>query len=399
MRLVLVAVMVIGATGIAEASPESDKLFRDGKDLLKAGKLAEACDSFARSQELLPKVGTLLNLGDCREKQGHTATAWAVFLEAKVLASQSRDKSDVLMPAKLAEATRRAAALQLKLAYVTLTIAPDRQVEGLVIKRNGTVVDPATWNTPVPLDPGDYVIEASAPKYQPWSITQPLSPRERVAVVVETLVAEPVVVAVVPPVVPDERIPPDTRIVPSAPADGIALRALPHKGPVPRFRPLGIGVALAACPNCNVGLVGSPEVEESDTLVGARILGGVPVPGGMVRGIGSLLYSKFLNDKTDEMGVIRRYAFGLSVDYVWTPRPQIAFAGGVGIGIDYLSANVEVFDMAAPSDTTRWTTLRASPIIVRLLKGHVELGLHLQLVSTPDTTVLLGVAAIDVFPL
>ena len=390
---------MIGAIGVAGASPESDKLFHEGKDLLKAGKLAEACDAFARSQELLPRVGTLLNLGDCREKQGQTATAWAVFLEAKVLASRSRDKSDALMPAKLAEATKRAAALQLELAYVTLTIAPDRRVEGLVIKRNGTVVDPATWNTPVPLDPGDYVIEASAPKHQPWSITQPLSPRERVAVVVEVLVAEPVVVAAVPLVVPlEQKTPPDTRIVPSAPADGITLPALPHKGPAPRFRPLGIGVALASCPNCNVGLVDSQEVEESDTLVGARILGGVAVPGGMVRGIGSLLYSKFLNDKTDASGVIRRYSFGLSVDYVWTPRPQIAFAGGVGIGIDYLSANDEVFDDGL-TETTRWTTLRASPIIVRLLNGHVELGLHLQLVSSDDNTAFLGVAAIDVFPL
>jgi len=369
----LVVLVVIAATRVAGASPESDKFFGDGKDLLKAGKLAEACDAFARSQKLEAKVGTLLNLADCRERQGQTATAWSLFLEAKSLATQTKDK-------RAAEATKRAATLELKLAYVTLTVAPDRQVEGLVIKRNGTVVEPAAWNKAVPLDPADYVIEASAPKHVPWSTTQSLSPRERVTVVVEALAAEPVAVAVVPVAPLDPKIPPDTRIVPG-PGDGIARPALPRKGPIPQLRPGGIGLALGA-------------TDESDTLVGARILGGVPVPGGMVRGIGSLLYTKFLNDPTDPENSTSVYAFGLSVDYVWTPLPQIAFAAGVGIGLDYLVATLD-----QGTDTSGWTTLRASPIIVRLLKGYLELGLHLQLVRTSDNTVFLGVAAIDVFPL
>ena len=372
MRLVVLAVMLIASTRVAGASPESDKFFRDGKDLLNAGKLAEACAAFARSQKLEPKVGTLLNLADCRERQGQTATAWSLFLEARSLATQIKDK-------RATEATRRAATLERNLAYVTLTVAPDRLASGLVIKRNGTVVDPAAWNKAVPLDPADYVIEASAPKYKSWSTTQPLGPRERVTVVVEALAAEPV--AVVPVVPLEPKTPPDTRIVPG-PGDGIARPAIPRKGPVPQLRPGGVGLALGA-------------TDESDTLVGARILGGVPVPGGMVRGIGSLLYAKFLNgDQDDPENFTRLYAFGLSVDYVWTPLPQIAFAGGVGIGIDYLVATLD-----QGTDTSGWTTLRASPIIVRLLKGHVELGLHLQLVRTSDNTVFLGVAAIDVFPL
>jgi len=36
---------------------------------------------------------------------------------------------------------------------------------------------------------------------------------------------------------------------------------------------------------------------------------------------------------------------------------------------------------------------------VRLLDGHVELGLHVQLVHTNDSLAVRGVAAVDVYPL
>ncbi|HMG55193.1 MAG TPA: hypothetical protein VK601_16970, partial [Kofleriaceae bacterium] len=66
----LAVIAALGAlaalAGSAVASPESDQLCRAGRDLLKAGKIAEACDSFAASQKLQSRVGTLLNLADCR---------------------------------------------------------------------------------------------------------------------------------------------------------------------------------------------------------------------------------------------------------------------------------------------------------------------------------------------
>ncbi|HEY0476609.1 MAG TPA: hypothetical protein VGD37_03745 [Kofleriaceae bacterium] len=361
-RLVVLAVLGVLA-GSAGASPESDKLFREGRELLKAGRVAEACDAFAGSQKLDAKVGTLLNLADCREKQGQTATAWSLFLEARQLAAAQHD-------ARAAEADRRASVIQAKLSYLTITVARARQVEGLVVKRNGLPVDRAQWNTPIALDPGDHVIEASAPGWKPWSTTRTLGARQKLDVVVEALVAEPP--APEPAAGPRPEI--ATRPEPARPTEALAQPVVPARPvlPTPPVRPLSVGFALGAS-------------GDQDTLVGGRVTGGTAVPQGAVRVIGSLLYSKIEGTQL--------YALGVSADYVWMPLPQVAFAAGLGLGTDHLNG------LLGPDGSNGWWTLRASPVIVRLLEGHVEAGLHLQYVRTSDRGVMLGLAAIDLFPL
>jgi hypothetical protein len=364
-RRYLVVLAVLGVlAGSAGASPESEKLFHEGRDLLKAGRVAEACDAFAGSQKLEAKLGTLLNLADCREKQGQTATAWSLFLEVKRLAAAEHDAR------RSAEAVRRASVIQAKLSYLTITVARERQVEGLVVKRNGLVVDRPQWNTPIALDPGDHVIEASAPGRKPWSTTRTLGARQKLDVVVEALAAEP------PPPEPaaGPRPEPVTRPEPARPAEALAQPVVPARPvlPMPPVRPLSVGFALGAS-------------GDQDTLVGGRVTGGTAVPQGAVRVIGSLLYTKI--DGT------QLYALGVSADYVWMPLPQVAFAAGLGLGTDHLNG------LLGPDGSNGWWTLRASPVIVRLLEGHVEAGLHLQYVRTSDRGIMLGLAAIDLFPL
>mgnify|MGYP001602110764 CR=1 FL=1 len=72
---------------------------------------------------------------------------------------------------------------------------------------------------------------------------------------------------------------------------------------------------------------------------------------------------------------------------MWTPLQQLAFAAGLGIGI-----GVDDIDQ-----TGTWT-LRASPVILRVLNGRLEVGLHVQIVGSGGDTVALGLAAFDVFP-
>src|SRR5258706_2634131 len=57
-------------------------LFDDGRKLMAAGKFGEACPKLAESQTLDPGVGTPVNLADCYEPGGQTASAWTAFLEA-----------------------------------------------------------------------------------------------------------------------------------------------------------------------------------------------------------------------------------------------------------------------------------------------------------------------------
>jgi hypothetical protein len=369
--------------GSAAASPESEKLFHDGRDLLKAGKIPEACEAFAASQRLEAKVGTLLNLADCREKQGRTATAASLFIEAKQLAAAQRDP-------RQAEAEKRATAIQGKLSYLTITVAPERQRDGLVIKRNGLTVDRAQWNTPVALDPGDYVVEVSAPKSTPWSTTRALGAKQKVEVVVEALPA----VAAVEPAAPGPGLAP-------APAPGAELApegrgerpdgpetqpggppAVATPGlPDPPMRPYGVGLVVGAS-------------SDQDALLGARVSGGVAVPHGALRAIGSLLYTSIDGEMQTPEFNTKLYALGISVDYVWMPLPQLAFGAGLGLGMDVAIRNHD-----RGNDTSGWGTLRLSPVILRVLDGRLEAGLHGQYVRTSDRGVFLGLAAIDLFPL
>src|SRR3954466_12769231 len=80
-----IAVMFVLWSSAALAQPagaQAEVLFRQGRDLLTAGKVAEACSAFEESEKLQPAVTTRLNLAGCREKLGELATAWGMFLDA-----------------------------------------------------------------------------------------------------------------------------------------------------------------------------------------------------------------------------------------------------------------------------------------------------------------------------
>lgn len=145
-------------------SAEAEALFRDGRSLIKAGKLAAGCDKLAASERLESSVGTLLNLGDCREKQGKLATAWAAFRKAEAMAKRS-GKDD----RRQAEAGRRAAQLEPRLSHLVIDVA--NRADGEVVRRDGEIVDEAEWNTPLPVDPGRYTITVEAPGREPWQTT------------------------------------------------------------------------------------------------------------------------------------------------------------------------------------------------------------------------------------
>ncbi|HMG23632.1 MAG TPA: hypothetical protein VK607_19995 [Kofleriaceae bacterium] len=163
---VAIAIVWVGAAGSqAHAqSAEAEALFRDGRGLIKSGKLAPGCDKLAASERLETSIGTLLNLGDCREKLGKLASAWAAFRKAEAMARRAGGDDK-----RQAEAVRRAALLEPRLANLVISV-PNR-VDGLIVRRDNEPVDEAVWNTPLPVDPGSYAIAAEAPGRSPWRTT------------------------------------------------------------------------------------------------------------------------------------------------------------------------------------------------------------------------------------
>jgi hypothetical protein len=162
------AFLFVGATTARAQAPPggtdkvaAEALFEDGRKLVAAGKYAEACPKFADSQRLDPSPGTLLNLANCYEKLGRSATAWATYKEAAG-AANAAGRADYV-----ATAQRRAESLAPKLARLTVTLA--QPLDGMNVTRDGAKVERAEWGVPIPIDAGQHAIEATAPGHKSWS--------------------------------------------------------------------------------------------------------------------------------------------------------------------------------------------------------------------------------------
>jgi serine/threonine-protein kinase len=159
--------MVWSSAALAQpAGAQAEVLFRQGRDLLAAGKVADACVAFEESQKLQPAVTTLLNLAGCREKLGQLATAWGLFLDA---VRATRSATDAAGQQLHGVAQTHADKLEPRVSKLTINVPQQSQVDGLEITRGRERVESALWNRALPIDGGTYTITARAPGANPWS--------------------------------------------------------------------------------------------------------------------------------------------------------------------------------------------------------------------------------------
>jgi hypothetical protein len=159
---VLLAALVTPAIASAGDKALAESLFQEGRRLIEKKQYEQACAKFAASEAQDPSPGTLLNLGKCHESLGKTATAWATYKEAEALARNlSRAEQEKV-------SADRAAGLEPKLSRLRLD-PPKTPIKDLVVERSGAAVSPDTFGIDAPVDPGTYVIKASAPGYEPWT--------------------------------------------------------------------------------------------------------------------------------------------------------------------------------------------------------------------------------------
>ncbi len=147
----------------------AESLFNAGKTAMDAGDYKSACRSFGASQKQDPSVGTLLNLGRCNELQGRLATAWGHYKEAARFAQLKGD------PDRADAARKLASELEPKLSKLTVSAAGS--VPGLTVSRTrkeGAETERVEMSggaigVPLDVDAGQYVVEATAPGFKPWS--------------------------------------------------------------------------------------------------------------------------------------------------------------------------------------------------------------------------------------
>jgi hypothetical protein len=135
----------------------AEALFESGRQLMRERRFAEACPKLEESQRLDPAPGTRLNLADCWEHAGRTASAQREFLEVARVADMNGEKE------RAAIARNRAKQLENKLTKLALLVPPGARLPGLQLFRNSTPVPEAEWGAAQAVDPGTFVIEARAP--------------------------------------------------------------------------------------------------------------------------------------------------------------------------------------------------------------------------------------------
>ena len=151
-----------------EAGPSAENvaaaktLFDDAQKAMDEKRYPDACAKFLASEQKVAKIGTLLNLGDCYEKNGQSASAWITYNEAISLGRKQR------RPEYEEFAKKKAQDLEGKLVQLTIVVPPAVRTEGLQITRDGTPVAEGEWGTGLPVDPGAHVLVVTATKKQRW---------------------------------------------------------------------------------------------------------------------------------------------------------------------------------------------------------------------------------------
>ena len=164
--LVALAVLLAPpAVGTAQAQSTEDKataaaLFDQARKYVLKGDFEKACPKLAESQRLDPAIGTQLNLAACYLQTGRTASAWIHFQEVAAKAGKAGDT------ARAEAAAGEAKKLEAKLTKISIDV--EDPVEGIEVRRGDAVVKKVLWGTPIPVDPDEYLITASAPGKKSW---------------------------------------------------------------------------------------------------------------------------------------------------------------------------------------------------------------------------------------
>lgn len=162
------SVCVVDARADDAGKPDNraraQQLFESALTDAEAGNFAGACPKFLASQEADPKTSTLLNLANCYEKNGQSASAWGAFREAQLLARKA-GRADWESTAKA-----RADAIEPKLVRLTITVPDESRVTNLVVVRDGSKLAVGEYGVAIPIDPGVHVVTASADGRESFAI-------------------------------------------------------------------------------------------------------------------------------------------------------------------------------------------------------------------------------------
>lgn len=151
-----------GRDGDAQSA---DRLFQEGRALMKKGQYTEACAKLEASYAVDAATGTLINLARCYEHLDKLASAWRHY---RTVADQAAARGQTK---RAAFARTRVEALEPKLARLLIRVPESSQITGLTVTRDDAVVGADDYGAVRYVDPGDYRIVAEAPGHLAFSRT------------------------------------------------------------------------------------------------------------------------------------------------------------------------------------------------------------------------------------
>jgi hypothetical protein len=154
------AVLLVGAPRPASAdTAAAEAAFREGRRLAREGRFAEACPLFEASHRAAPALGALLNLAICHEEIGRTASAYAGYRAAQEMARVRVDPREAVARGLADRLAPRLTRLRVELAGA--------MAHGLIVRRGPSDITDAL-GVAAAVDPGEHVLEASAPGHVTW---------------------------------------------------------------------------------------------------------------------------------------------------------------------------------------------------------------------------------------
>jgi tetratricopeptide (TPR) repeat protein len=157
------SLLLLAATARADDRAIAEQAFEQGRELMAAGRYAEACQKFEAAAGLSPTAGVRLNLAECYTRLGRLASAWAKADEALAIAERASDAAAADL------ARRQKAALGPRLSHLIVSVdagpAPPK------VTLDGKPLPEGVWGTSLPVDPGDHAVVARRASGETWSRT------------------------------------------------------------------------------------------------------------------------------------------------------------------------------------------------------------------------------------
>ena len=157
-------------------------LFKQGDELQRAGKFAEALDKFQRAEQVIQAPTNVLRVAECQAALGKLVEASESY--RTVIRWTLQPGSPPAFQSAVDQAKGELAQVEPRVPKLIVQATP-AQVQNAQLIVDGTAMPGALIGVPVPIDPGDHKILVSAPGYSAPELTVTLRERESKTVAVE----------------------------------------------------------------------------------------------------------------------------------------------------------------------------------------------------------------------